>query len=327
MLYKKTLRIPEDISEMGIGTWRFGGNWDNFDEEEYIKIIHSGIDSGINLIDTAPLYGNGISEKIVGKALQGKRDKAFIVTKAGRLWDKKGEESYNLKKDSLIWELNRSLQRLKTEYVDLLILHWPDPKTPLEETAEALRVIKESGKTKYIGISNFAAKDATKLNEYIKIDCQENLYNMLERNTLDYRNHKLEYRTEREILPIVREFGQAFFPFIPLFQGLLAGAYLEKGRYFSSKDERYGNPKLNDEKISSKYFKAVDELNEIAKNINKPLVQLSLNWLRQKQEVTSIIAGVSSVEQLNTNLGCLDWEIDEETSKEINRIIAPFENI
>lgn len=324
MLYKKTLRIPEELSAMGIGTWRFGGNWDNFDEKEYINIIHEAVDLGINVIDTAPLYGNGVSEEIVGKALENKRDKAFLVTKAGRLWDKSGEESYNLKKESLIWELDRSLKRLKTNYVDLLILHWPDPKTPLEETAEALKAIKDSGKAKYIGVSNFAAKDVLKLNEYIEIDCQENLYNMLERNTVDYRSHKLKYRTEREILPIVREYGQAFFPFIPLFQGLLAGAYLERGRYFTSKDERYGNPKLNDEKIYPKYFKAVEELNEIAKKINRPLVQLSLNWLIQKPEITSIIAGVSTVEQLKINIGSLEWKLDDEINGEIDKIIAPF---
>ncbi|QQK08817.1 aldo/keto reductase [Miniphocaeibacter halophilus] len=328
MIYKKTKRISEELSVIGLGTWRFGGTWDNWDENEYIKIIHTAVDKGINMIDTAPLYGNGVSEEIVGKALKGKRDKVFLATKVGRVWDKTGKSSsYNLKKDSILWEMERNLKRLKTDYVDLVHLHWPDHSTPLEETAEALKILKESGKTKYVGLSNFSAKDSKKMMELVGIDSQQNLYNMLERNTIDYRNHKLEYRTEKEIFPIVRKYGQAFFPFIPLFQGLLAGRFLEEGRYYSKNDERYGNPKLTDNNIYPRYLEAVEKLNEIAKELNKPLVQLSLNWLRQKEEITSVIAGVSSVEQLNINLGCLDWEIDEETNRKIEEIIKPFENI
>ncbi|MGX6979281.1 aldo/keto reductase [Vagococcus elongatus] len=328
MIYKETKQIPEKLSAIGIGTWRFGGGWDNWDEKEFIKTIHYGLDEGINMIDTAPLYGNGVSEKIVGKALKGKRDKAFIATKVGRVWDNTGGgAAYNLTKESILWEVDRSLKRLGTDYVDLIHLHWPDHQTSLEETAEALDILKKSGKTRYLGLSNFSAQDAEKMMSLIDINSQQSLYNMLERNTLDYRNHTLEYQTEKEIFPIVRKYGQAFFPYLPLFQGLLAGRFFNGGRYYSDKDERAGNPKLNDDLRYMQYLEAAKKLDSIAGDIGKPLVQLSLNWLRQQPEVTSIIAGVSSVEQLEVNLGSLDWSLDDEMNRKIDEIIEPFRDL
>lgn len=326
MLYKKVEKIKEEIAVIGVGCWNFGGQWDNSDEENSIKIVHTAIDNGINLFDVAPVYGFGKAETVLGKALKGsKRSKVLIATKCGLIWNEKHETTNNLSKESILKEIDDSLRRLQTDYVDIYQLHWPDHNTPIEETVSVLEEIKKTGKIRYIGLSNFSQKDVKTFMSMIEINSQQALYNMLERNTNSYHNIPLEYKTEDEVLPTVRKYQQAFFPYSPLFQGLLTGKFKANGN-FSEKDIRNENPKLRGE-LYKKYYEGVAALENFANKIERPLNEIALNWLRQKNEVTSIIAGASSIAQLEKNIRSTMWDLTEEELNEIEIIIEPYKYI
>lgn len=325
MLYKKVKMIEEQISAIGIGCWGFGGDWDTSDEKEAISIIHKAVDLGINFFDVAPVYGWGKSETILGKALKdGKRKNVLIASKAGLTWEKPGETQNNLSKKNLFREIDESLRRLQTDYIDIYQMHWPDPNTPLEETADALAELKKAGKIRYVGLSNFNQKDVEKMMEYVDVHCQQSLYNLLERNPSSYHNIPLDYRTEKEVLPNVRKYGQAFLPYSPMFQGLLAGKFID-GNLFSEHDIRRANPKLAGAD-AEKYMNAAREVKKFAEEIGHPMNEVALNWLRQKPEVTSIIGGASSVGQIEKNIHCLTWELDDEMIERLNEISASLDD-
>ncbi len=323
MIYKKVSKIQEEISAIGVGTWNMGGDWDSSDEKKAIEVVHRAIDMGINLFDVAPVYGMGISETVLGKALKdgGRRNHVLIASKAGLPWNEKKETQNNLTKESLLKEIDDSLKRLQTDHIDIYQMHWPDSSTPLEETAEALRLLKKSGKIRYVGLSNYSQKDVETMMTMVDVECQQGLYNMLERNTSTYHGIPLEYRTEDEVFPVVREYGQAFLPYSPLFQGLLAGRFLN-GIDFSENDIRRANPKLSGEQ-SATYIDIARKLKAFADEIGHPMNELTFNWMRQRAEVTSIIAGASSVEQLEKNVHSITWNISDEEMAKINEIIEP----
>ena len=326
MIYKKVGKIAEEISAIGIGCWNFGGDWDSSDENASISVVHAAIDAGINLFDVAPVYGWHHAERILGKALKGgRRKKVLIASKCGIVWNDKHETKNDLSRANILREIDESLERLQTEYIDIYQLHWPDHNTPIEETVSALAEIKKAGKIRYIGLSNFSQNSVETFMSMIEINAQQGLYNMLERNTNSYDNIPLEYKTEKEMLPMVKEHGQAFLPYSPLFQGLLAGKFT-LGKNFSERDIRNENPKLSGETFRT-YYSATLELKTIADKIGKPMNQLAINWLRQKPEVTSIIGGASSISQLEKNIQAITWDISDETMSEIEEVIKPFENL
>jgi len=326
MIYKKVAKIEEKISAIGIGCWNMGGDWDSSDEKTSIDIIHAAVDMGINFFDVAPVYGWGASETILGKALKGSlRDEVLIASKGGLLWDRLHHTTNNLSKESLLKEIDDSLRRLQTDHVDIYQMHWPDPNVPLEETAEALTILKQAGKIRYVGLSNFSAADVETMMSYISVDCQQGLYNMLERNPQTYHGIPLEYKTEAEILPQVKKYGQAYLPYSPLFQGLLAGKFLN-GIDFSANDIRNANPKLSGEQFEV-YRAGAQKIKDFADAIGRPMNEVALNWLRQKEEITSIIGGASSVAQLEKNIRCTTWDLTQEELKQLDLILAPFENM
>lgn len=324
MQYKSVKMIKEPISAIGIGCWNFGGDFDSSDDTVSVNIVHASIDHGINLFDVAPVYGWTHSETVLGKALKGKRGKVLIASKCGLTWNEKHETRNDLSKKNILREIDESLTRLQTDYIDIYQLHWPDHETSIEETVEALRIIKDAGKIKYIGLSNYSPEDVQTFMSMIEINAQQSLYNMLERNTLSYHGIALEYRTEKDVLPVVRKEGQAFLPYSPLFQGLLAGKFTLENK-FSARDIRNANPKLSGEAFLE-YYACYEKLNEVAKQIGKPINELAINWLRQKEEVTCIIGGASSIAQLDKNVEAAEWDILDETLAQIDEIIAPFED-
>ncbi len=327
MIYRKVGKIAEKISVIGIGCWNFGGDWDSMDDKKSSRIIHAAIEKGINFFDVAPVYGYGHSEMVLGAALKegSHRNKVLIASKGGLLWNENHETRNNLSKASLLREIDATLTRLQTDHVDIYQMHWPDPNVPLEETAEALEEMKRAGKIRYVGLSNFSQTDVEKMMEYTDVHCQQSLYNMLERNTDSYHSIPLEYKTEIEVLPNVRKFGQAFLPYSPLFQGLLAGKF-HSGTNFSENDIRNANPKLAGPAFRQ-YFDGAEQIKGIAEEYGKPMNEVALNWLRQKEEVTSIIGGASTVEQLEQNIQCTTWDIDDEMMGKINKVLEPFENL
>ncbi|MGI5959400.1 MAG: aldo/keto reductase [Massiliimalia sp.] len=321
MIYKQAKRIPEQLSAMGIGCWNFGGDWDTSDEQTAVRIVHTAIDHGINFFDVAPVYGWGKAETVLGKALKGgKREKVFIASKCGLLWDDQHRTRNDLTPNSILKEIDDSLTRLQTDYIDLYQLHWPDPATPLEETAQVMEQLRQSGKIRYVGLSNFSAKDILTFDQMTRVDSVQGLYNMLERNPVSYHNIPLAYRTEQELFPLVREHGMAFLPYSPLFQGLLMGRF-QHGAAISSKDVRSANPKLTGADFE-KYQCAAQKLSQLGAKIGHPINEITMNWLCRKPEITSVIGGVSSTDQLLQNLHALEWELTSEQLEEIDQIFA-----
>jgi aryl-alcohol dehydrogenase-like predicted oxidoreductase len=323
MVYKKVKMVEERISAIGLGCWNFGGDWDSSDERRSVSIVHAAIDMGINLFDVAPVYGWGRSEMILGKALQdGRRHKVLIASKAGLLWDTPRQTRNDLSRKSLLKEIDASLKRLQTDHIDIYQMHWPDPATPLRETAEALKEIRDAGKIRYVGLSNFSRKDVETMMNYIPVHCQQSLYNMLERNPVSYHGIPLDYRTEDDVLPAVKKYGQAFLPYSPLFQGLLAGKF-SGGITFSKNDIRNANPKFSGAEFE-KYRGAAARIEEVGQKIGRPVNEIAFNWLRRKPEVTCIIGGASSVEQLRDNVRCVEWDLDDAALDALDDIVRPF---
>ena len=323
MIYKTVESMPElKFSAIGMGTWAVGGDsvWNKSNDKDNIETIKTAIDSGISYFDTAPVYGLGHSETILGQAVAGQRDKIIIGSKCGLVWDDQKRVSNNLTAESLLKEADISLQRLNTDYIDLYQLHWPDANTPLEDTAKGLQALLDSGKIRHIGLSNYGVKDALKLQEMVPIASFQGLYNMLERNAESYHGIPLDYRVECEIFPLCDQYGWAFFPYSPLFQGLLTGNFEAKGN-FDENDVRASNPKLKGELFDIYYRKAC-QLKEIAGGQNCSLAQLALAWLINKKQVTSVISGALTPEEITANVASCELTLTEDLLSQIEVILS-----
>lgn len=316
MRSKKIGKIDDfEISVMGIGTWAFDPRgWTETTDEKSIMVLRKALDMGVNLIDTAPVYGLGHSEKIVGRGIKGyDRKKIFIATKCGLVWDENNNVSNNLSRESLLKEIDEILMRLQTDYVDLLQVHWPSSEYSLSETFGALAEIKKSGKARYIGVSNYSLEDMKKAGEICEISSFQGLYNMLEPNGKSYHGIDLSYRTEDEILPYIKENQMLMLPYSPLMQGILAGKISGN---LKSEDVRRSNLKLTDER----YQRAAREIERYAESRGYTLLEVALNYLI-KMGATSVIASMQSIEEVEKNIKAVDKEMPEDMFEEIEDIL------
>lgn len=324
----KTKRVPimpeEKFSAVGFGCWALGGRevWNNSEDTNLIWAVHRAVDLGVNFFDVAPVYGFGHAEEILGRALEGRRDKVLIGTKCGLVWDDQKRITNNLTAANVYREIDASLRRLNTDYVDIYQMHWPDPATSIEETMEALVRIKEAGKIRYIGASNFSVSLMAQAMAVSTLVSHQGLYNLLERNADSYHSIPLDYRTEAEILPFCKQHGLAFFPYSPLFQGLLTGTFKASGN-FDENDVRSHNPKLTGERFKT-YFGIVQELQAFAREIGKPLNQIAINWLINHETVTSVICGAQTPQHVDSNVGSVGWTLTEEMMARIEQILEPY---
>ncbi|RXZ83539.1 aldo/keto reductase [Paenibacillaceae bacterium] len=323
MNYRSVKSMDDKFSTLGLGCWAFSGEvvWDGYDEKQSIATIHEAQDMGINVFDVAPVYGFGLAEEIVGKSLRNRpRDKAFIASKCGLVWDNEFRIANNLSAQSIRSEVEDSLRRLQTDYIDLYQMHWPDPSTPVEASMEVLLELTEQGKIRHIGVSNFSVALSEEAMKYGPIAAQQSLYNMVERNASTYHETPLSYRTEAEILPLCARSGQAFLPYSPLFQGLLSGVFSPKGN-FSENDIRNHNKKLAGDTFEQLYA-LVEQLKQYCKEgINRPLNEVAINWLLYRQEVTSVICGAQNAAQLRSNAKAMEWTLSKEHYEALNKIV------
>lgn len=321
MIYKQFKALNnEKLSSVGFGCWAIGGTWNNTEDQKSIETIKKAVELGINFFDVAPIYGMGHSEKILGEALKDyDRSSLFIATKCGLMWDENKVVTKSISRESLYKELNASLERLQTSYIDLYQIHWPFEGMELEEGMATLMEMKEKGLIRYIGLSNFSLKDTKKCMELAEISTLQGLYNMLEPNSEIYHHKQLEYRTANELLPLCKEEGMAFLPYSPLMQGLLTGEFKLENN-FDSSDDRSKNPKLNGERFLN-YFNCVEELKEIAQEIGKPLSQVAINWLIAQKEVGPVICGAQTPQQIEENVRSTTWELEEKTIKKIEMVL------
>lgn len=297
-----------EASVIGFGTWAAGGRgWGNVERDEVKRTLVHAVESGVNFFDTAPIYGRGESERVVGETLKPYRDKIYLATKCGLVWEENGPMRKHNGKESILKEMDESLKRLQTDYVDLYQVHWPDPETPIEETMEALNLILESGKARYVGVSNFSKSLMEKARQYAPIVSLQSLYNIFERDV------------EKEELPFVNEHQMGFIPYSPLAQGLLTGKF-DANHQVDEKDVRAINPLFKKENLPH-YVAKVDELKKIAARYGRPVSQLAINWLLKQQGVTTVICGAKTIEQFNENVKASEWTLSDEDVLKINTII------
>lgn len=285
-------------SAVGLGTWAIGGwMWGGTDERESVAAIHASLDAGVTLIDTAPAYGLGRAEEIVGKALSGRRDKAVIATKCGLVWhtqqgnhffDQDGRPVHrHLGRESICHEVEQSLSRLGTDYIDLYITHWQDPTTPIEETMRALEDLRAAGKIRAIGASNVNLEE---LEIYVKIgglDAIQERFSMLDREI------------EAQLLPVTTANGVATLSYSSLALGLLSGS-IGPERVFSGDDQRRDNPRFsvaNREKVT----RFAEAIRPIAQEHEASIAQIVIAWTLAQPGITFALCGARNPAQALDN--------------------------
>jgi aryl-alcohol dehydrogenase-like predicted oxidoreductase len=327
MKMKTVPALDFPLSAVGFGCWAAGGDivWTGSNDHEMIRTIQRGMALGINFFDVAPVYGFGHAERVLGRALAGRRHDVIIASKCGLRWDDAGNIVNDLRPERIQQEIAESLQRLNTDYIDIYQMHWPDPQTPIADSMNTLLKLQAAGKIRHIGVSNFSNALTDEARQYGPIVSQQGLYSILERNPSQYHSIPLEYRTEAETLPYCRAHGMAFFPYSPLFQGLLTDHFKAQGQ-FDAQDVRASNPKLNPPLFQT-YYAIRAELLAFSAQIGRPLSQVAINWLIEQPEVTSVICGAQSISQIEENAASTSWTLTADMLEEIERILRPYHEI
>ncbi|MFY9805301.1 MAG: aldo/keto reductase [Candidatus Acidiferrales bacterium] len=299
-----------NVSRIAQGTWAIGGwMWGGTDEKESIRTIHAALDKGINLIDTAPVYGFGVSEEIVGKAIaqRGQREKVFIATKVGLEWHD-GSVTRNSSPARIRQEIHDSLQRLGTDYIDIYQVHWPDQAVPIEETARTMHALLQEGLIRAIGVSNFSAQQMSQFMSACELHTVQPPYNLFEREV------------EKDVLPFVRERNLSAFAYGPLCRGLLTGT-MHPNAKFTGDDLRQSDPKFQPPRFAQ-YLQAVQQLDELAqKRYGKRVMDLAVRWVLDQPGIITALWGARHPEELEAVPGTLDWKLDADALAEINRIL------
>ncbi|AWM27651.1 aldo/keto reductase [Sinorhizobium fredii] len=285
-------------SAVGLGTWAIGGwMWGGTDEAESIAAIHASLDAGVTLVDTAPAYGLGRSEEIVGKAIAGRREQAVIVTKCGLVWHtQKGNHFFEqdgrpvhryLGRDTIIYEVEQSLRRLGTDYIDLYITHWQDATTPIEETVAALEELKRAGKIRAIGASNV---NRSELEQYINtgsLDAIQERFSMIDRGI------------EADLLPLTVANDVSTLSYSSLALGLLSGA-IGPDRVFSGDDQRKDNPRFSvANRRKAKDF--AEAIRPVAERHGASIAQTVIAWTLKRPGVTFALCGARNPAQALDN--------------------------
>ncbi len=285
-------------SVVGFGAWAIGGwMWGGAEECDAIRAIHASIDRGITLIDTAPAYGLGLSEEIVGKAVEGRRDRVVLATKCGLVWhtnqgrlffEQAGKPVHRyLGAESIRYELEQSLKRLRTDYIDLYQTHWQDPTTPIGETMTTLMDLKREGKIRAIGVSNVTLDQLREYERFGPVDVDQERYSLID------REH------ESALIPYCRERGIAVLAYSPLAHGLLTGK-IGPGRVFQGDDLRRTDPRFSPE-MRAKVAAMLDRIRPIAGRHGITLAQLVIAWTLARPGVTHALVGARNPEQASEN--------------------------
>ena len=296
------------VSPVAIGTWAIGGwMWGGTDEAESIATIRAAFEHGINIVDTAPVYGFGRSEEIVGKAIAEGRLRAdvLIATKAGLQWDG-GKVSRNASRARILREVEDSLRRLRTDYIDIYQVHWPDPLVTIEETAGAMLTLLEQGKIRAIGVSNFSVLQMERFRRVAPLHVLQPPYNLFERDI------------ETDLLPYCRKNRIATLGYGALCRGLLSGR-MQPNTVFDGDDLRRTDPKFLEPRFAQ-YLAAVQELDRLAQRYGKRVIHLAVRWMLD-QGVTTALWGARHPHQLNPVDGVTGWSLDAAAKAEIDRIL------
>ncbi|MFC4598257.1 aldo/keto reductase [Cohnella hongkongensis] len=312
MKYRRLGNSGLEVSALGLGTNAFGKRADS---DTSIKIIHEALDRGINFIDTANIYAGTESERIIGQALTGRRQEAVLATKAGLIKDQgpngRGSSRFHLQR-----ELEASLQRLNTDYVDLYQIHTFDPHTPLEETLRTLDDFVSSGKVRYIGASNYAAWELMKalgISErrgYERFVSTQHCYSLADRTP------------ENELIPLCLDQGIGIIPYFPLAGGILSGKYSLSDR--APAGSRAQTDPSFARFLADRNLELADRVGRLAADQGCSPSALSLAWLMAQPAVATVIVGATRADQLEDNLRSVELQMDDETVEKLDEISASF---
>jgi aryl-alcohol dehydrogenase-like predicted oxidoreductase len=310
MEYKVISGTGMNVSRIAQGTWAIGGwMWGGTDERESIRTIHAALDKGINLIDTAPVYGFGVSEEIVGKAIEerGQRERVFIATKVGLEWHN-GSVSRNSSPERIRKEVQDSLRRLRTDYIDIYQVQWPDLAVPIEETARTMNALFKEGLIRAIGASNYSLEQMNRFMSVSELHTVQPPYNLFER------------QIERDVLPYVGEKNLSAFAYGPLCRGLLTGT-MRPDTKFTGDDLRQSDPKFQPPRFPQ-YLKAVQQLDDLAqKRYGKHVMDLAVRWVLDQPGITAALWGARHPEELEAVPCTLDWKLGADSRAAIDQIL------
>jgi aryl-alcohol dehydrogenase-like predicted oxidoreductase len=301
------------ISAIGYGCWEMGGpHYGGTDEAEVTRAIHRAIDLGVTLFDTAPNYGFGGSEEVLGRALGARRKDIVLVSKTAISWD---PVTFTQKFDSrysIVKRINEeSLRRLGTDHLDLLLIHWPDPETPIDETMKALTELQQEGKTRYVGVSNYSSYELGVAKKLAPLCANQVGYNMFDR------------RWERAMFPTARELGVGIMAYGPMAHGLLTGTFT-KDTTFDRQDWRYAGYLFGQRLFGpnlARNVEVVDELKKVAADLGTSLPRLALAWVLRNPAVSVALSGVRKPSEIEENVQALEVKITDDALARIDHIL------
>ena len=317
MEFRQFGRTGLKVSAVGFGCWEIGGTYGRIDESQFQRAVAQAIDSGIICFDTAEAYGMGVSEEALARALGGRRNNVVIATKFGV-----GYEEMPSRRDSsrerVLASIDKSLQRLRTDHVDVYLVHWPDPNTPLDETMRALDDVVRQGKVRFIGVSNFRLAQIEECARLRRIDVVQYAWNMFDR------------RMQAEIFPYCAAQQIAVMAYGSLAYGMLGGTF-HAGMSFDENDWRSRGGNLGSLNLFRTLFgpehfprnlAAVEELKRLAAKYGKSLPQFALRWTLSNPVVGTALVGFRASAEVTENLGALGWDISNADMAEIDAILA-----
>lgn len=325
MEYRKLGNTELELSTITYGAFAIGGNmWGGNEKADSIASIHASIDHGVTTIDTAPFYGFGLSEEMIGEALKTQdRSKVQLLTKFGLVWDgsnnQKGEFFFDAEdngkkipvykyasKNSIIKEVDESLKRLQTDYIDLLQIHWPDATTPISETMEALEALIQQGKIRAAGVSNYSLSQVQEAQKTIQLASNQVPYSMLNR------------AIESDLIPYTTAENIGIIAYSPMERGLLTGKYFTDSK-LKDNDHRNGYfGQFNLQKVKT----LVEELSSLANAKHISISQLVLRWTTLQKGITIVLAGARNAEQAISNAKTFDFDLSISELDFINQAIA-----
>jgi len=315
MLYRKFGASDLETSVVGFGGWPMGrGHYGSFDEQQVINSIHRSMDLGVTLFDTAAVYGWGEGEKLLGRAIEGRRQDIVIVSKGGLWWEESGAPSQrNSSREALEKGLNESLTRLGTDYLDLYLIHWPDESRPMSEPMEVFADFQQQGKIRFGGVSNFSPQQMAECLEVFPIVT----------NQVGY--HLFDFRPEPEIVPFCRDNGMGIMAYGSLAHGLLTGT-MTPDTTFEDDDWRrslmaFGQPLFKGQNFLDNLAK-VDKLKAIAGDRGLTVAQLALSWVASEQTVSVALVGTRRPEEMEENAKAIEWVMTPSEREEIRAVVT-----
>ncbi len=307
------------LTTVGLGTWAIGGGdnpygWGPQDDKDSIATIQRAIDLGINWLDTAKGYGHGHSEEVVGKAIQGRRDKLIVATKCGILWKEDGSDIYgHLKADSIKAECESSLKRLQTDHIDLYQIHWPLPDEDIEEGWGAIAELVKAGKVRYAGVSNFSVEQMQRVQKIHPIASLQPPYSMVKRDV------------EKDVIAFCSKNHIGMIVYSPMQAGLLSGKFTkERAAALPNDDWRKGSPDFQEPRLSL-ILEMVEKMRAVVAPKGQPVANLALAWTLRHPEVTAAIAGARRPAQIEETVKAMDLKLSVDEWAKVDGFLAEFE--